>query len=45
MGRRDEEHTVEMEAYRRLARQSEMALVNRIEGAAENRQFQDAPAG
>jgi hypothetical protein len=40
MGGRDEEHTVEMEACGGLAREGEMAVVDGIEGAAEDRQFQ-----
>ena len=37
---RDEEHTIETEAYGGRARESEMAIVDGVEGAAEDRQFQ-----
>jgi hypothetical protein len=40
MGSRDEHHTIEIEACGSRARQSEMAIVDGIEGAAEDRQFQ-----
>ena len=43
MGSRDEEHAVEMEACGGLARESEVAIVDGIEGAAEDRQFQRVP--
>ena len=35
----NEEHAVECESRRCLARHCQLPLVNRIEGAAENRQF------
>jgi hypothetical protein len=37
MGGGDEEYTVELEARSGLARQGEVAIVNGIEGAAEDR--------
>ena len=40
MGGGDEEHAVEVEACGGLARESEMAIVDGIEGAAEDREFQ-----
>ena len=40
VGSGDEEDAVELEARGGLARQSKMAIVDGIEGAAEDRQFQ-----
>ena len=40
MSSRDEEHAIEMEARGGLARKGEMAIVDGIEGAAEDCQFQ-----